>query len=78
MASENNIVQNVKFYESGTTSVVLAVVFNSKWKKHSIHLTRNYSYTEDGATKQGSSTIFLSLTCAAALIGQLEPAYRFA
>ena len=78
MASENNIVQSVKFFESGSTSFVLAVVFNTKWKKHSLYLTRNYSYTEDGATKQGSNTIFLSLTYPAALIGQLEPAYRFA
>ena len=78
MASSNNFIQSVKFYESGTTSFVLAVVFNSQWKKYSLHLTRNYSYTEDGVTKQGSNTIFLPITCAAALLGQLEPAYRFA
>ena len=43
MASSNNIIQSVKFYESGSTSFVLAVVFNSQWKKYSLQLTRNYS-----------------------------------
>ena len=78
MASDNNIVQSVKFYEFGSTYFSLAVVFNKQWKKYSLHLTRNYSYIQDDVTKQGSNTIFLSLTSAAALIGQLEPAYRFA
>ena len=78
MASENNIILSVKFYESDTTSFSLAVVFNKMWKKYSLHLTNNYSYTQDGVRKQGSNTIFLPLTSAAALIGHLEPAYRFA
>ena len=78
MAAANNIIQSVKFYESGSTSFVLAMVFNSQWKNYYIYLTRNYSYSEDGVTKQGSHTTLLYLNCAAALIGQLEPAYRFA
>ena len=60
MASENNIIHCVKFYESCSTFFVLAVVFNFQWKKHSLPLTRNYSFTEDGVTKQGSNTIFFS------------------
>ena len=58
MASANNIIQSVRFYESGFTFFVLAVVYNSQWKKYSLHLTRNYSFSEDGVTKQGSNTIF--------------------
>ena len=56
----------------------LSVVFNNKWKNYSIHLIQNYSYIKDGVTKQGSSTIFMPLTAAAALIGQLPGAYQFA
>ena len=78
MASANNIIQSVKFYESCSTFFVLAVVCNSQWKKYSLHLTRNYWFIEDGVINQGSNTIFLPITCAAALIGQLDPAYRFA
>ena len=76
MAFENNFIQSVKFYETGKTFFSLTVVFNKQWKKYSIHLKRIYSYTQDDVTKQSSNTIFLSLTSAAELIGQLKPAYR--
>ena len=56
----------------------LAIVFNNKWKKYSIHITRNYSYIKEGKTKQGSNTIFLPLSASAALIAQLTPAYQYA
>ena len=77
MATQNNIVQKVKFYEYRNTSMWLAVVYNNQWKKYSIHLTRTFSYMKDGETKQGSNTIFLPLSAAAALIGQLVPAYQY-
>ena len=75
MANQEDIIQNTKFYEYKNTSMWLAVVFNKQWKKYSLHLTRKYSYIKDGETKQGTDTIFLSLTVAAGLIWQLFPAY---
>ena len=78
MASANNIIQSVKFVESGFTFFVLAVIFNSKWKKYSLHLTRDNSFIEDGVTKQRSNTIFLPITFVPPLIAQLEPTYCFA
>ena len=53
MATEYNIIQFEKFYESRSTSFSLVLRFNKQWKKYSLHLTRNYSYTQDGVTKQG-------------------------
>ena len=78
MASENVMVQSVKFYETATAIFTLDVVYNKEWKKHSLHLTRNYSYTKDGVTKQGENTIFLNLSCAASLLTRLGPALQLA
>lgn len=39
----------------------LAIVYNKKWKKFSIHFTRYYSYNKEGETKQGSNTIFFTI-----------------
>ena len=78
MANQEDIIQNTMFYEYKISSMWLAVVFNKQWKKYSIHLTRKYSYIKDGETKLGFNTIFLPLTAAAGLIGQLFPAYQFA
>ena len=68
----------VKFYEYRNNSMWLAIVYNKKWKKYSIHFTRYYSYNKEGETKQGSNTIFLPLSASAALIAQLTPIYQYA
>ena len=78
MINQEDIIQNTKFYEHKNTSMWLAVVFNKQWKKYSLHLTRKYSYIKNGDTKLGTNKIFLPLTAAARLIGQLFSAYQFA
>ena len=77
MASENVMVQSVKFFETATAFFTLDV-YNKEWKKHLLHLTRNYSYTKDGVTKQGENIIFLNLSCAASLLTHLGPALQLA
>ena len=56
----------------------LSVVYNKQWKNYSIHLTLKYSYIKDSETKLWSNTIYLPLTAAARLIGQLFKAYQYA
>ena len=75
MANQEEIIQITKFYKYKNSFLWLAVVFNKQWKKYSIPLIRKYSFFKDGETKQNTTTIFLSLTVAAGLIGQLVPAY---
>ena len=70
------MIQSVKFYKTATAFFTLDVVYNKDWKKHSLHLTRNYSYTKYGVTKQGENIIFLNLS--ASLLTHLGPALRLA
>ena len=78
MADNNSIVQSVKFYEFGKNSLWLGIVHNKQWNRFSLDITRKFSYTKDGETKEGSSTIYLNLTATKALVDQLELAYQLA
>ena len=78
MTTQENIVQNIKFYEYRNTYMWLAVVYNKQWKNYSIHLTRKYSYSKIGQTKLDSNTIYLSINAVAGLIKQLLSAYHYA
>ena len=56
MADNNSIVQIVKFYEFGKNSLWLSMVYNKQWNRFSLYITRKFTYTKDGETKEGSAT----------------------
>ena len=78
MADNNSVVQSVKFYEFGKNSYWLSIVHNKQWNRFSLDITRKFSYTKNGETKEGSSTIYLNLTATKALVDQLALAYQLA
>ena len=78
MADNNFVVQKVKFYEFGKNSLSLSIVHNKQWNSFSVNITRKFTYTQDGETKEGSSSTYLNLTAAKALVNQLPLAYQSA
>ena len=70
--------QSVKFYEFGFNSYWIGVVFNKQWEKYYLDITRKYTYTKDNQTKEGSTSTYLNLAAAAALVDQLPGVYQFA
>ena len=78
MADNNFVVQSVKFYEFGKNSLWLSIVHNKQWNKFSLDITRQFSYIKDGEPKEGSSSTYLNLTAANALVDQLPLAYQLA
>ena len=78
MANNNSIVQSVKFYKFGKNSLWLSIVHNNQWNRFSLDITRMFTYTKDGETKEGSSTIYFNLTTTKALVDQLALADQLA
>ena len=78
MADNNSVVQSVKFYKFGKNSLWLSIVHNKQWKRYSLDITRKFTYTKDGDTKEGASSTYLNLTAAKALVDQLSLAYKLA
>ena len=78
MAENNSVVQSVKFYEFGKKSLWLSIVHNKQWNRFSLEITRQFSYIKDGETKEGSSSSYLNLTAAKALVDQLLLSYQLA
>ena len=78
MADNYSVVQSVKFYEFGKNSLWLSIVHNKQWNSFSFDITCKFSYTKDGDTKEGSSSIYLNLTDTKALVDQLSLAYQLA
>ena len=78
MADNNSVVQSVKFYEFYKYSLWRSIVHNKQWSRFSLNITRKFSYTKDGETKEGSYTIYLNLTAIKALVDQLALAYQLA
>ena len=78
MADNNSVVQSVKFYEFGKNSLWLSIVHNKQWNRFSLDITRRFSYIKNGETKLGSSSTYLNLTAAKALLDQLPLAYQLA
>ena len=70
MADNNSVVQSVKFYEFGKNSLWLSIVHNKQWNRYSLDITRKFTYTKDGETKEGASSTYLNLTAAEALVEQ--------
>ena len=56
----------------------LSIVHNKQWNRYSLNITRKFTYTKDGETTECSSTIYLNLTTAKALVDQLPLAYLLA
>ena len=78
MAESNSIVQSVKFYEFGTNSLWLSIVHNKQWNRYSLDITRKFTYTKGGETKEGSCSTYLNLTATKALVEKLSLAYQLA
>ena len=78
MADNNSVVQSVKFYEFGKNLLWLSIVHNTQWNRYSLDITRKFTYTKDGETKEGSSSTYLNSTAAKALVDQLPLAYKLA
>ena len=78
MADNNFVVQSVKFFEFGKNSLWLSIVHNKQWNRYLLDITRNFTYTKDGETKEGSCSTYLNLTDAKALADQLPLAYQLA
>ena len=70
--------QSVKFYEFGSNSYWINVVFNKQWEKYYLDISRKYTLTKDRKSKEGSTSTYLNLSAAAALVDQLPGAYRIA
>ena len=66
------------FYEFGSNSYWIGVVFNKQWETYYLNITHKYTYTQDGQSKEGSTSTNLNLTAGAAFVDQLPGAYRFA
>ena len=78
MADNNSVVQSVKFYEFGKTSLWLSIVHNKQWNRYSLDITCKFTYTKDGKTKEGACSTYLNLTAAKALVDQHPLAYKLA
>ena len=78
MAVNFSTVQTVKFYEFGSSSYLVGVVFNKQWDRHYLEITRKYKYNKDGQETEGSSSTYLNLSAAAALLKQLPTSYQLA
>ena len=78
MVDNNSIVQSVQFYEFGKKSLWLNIVHNKQWNRISLNITRKFIYIKDGETKEGSSSTYLNLPVAKALIDQLPLVYQLA
>ena len=78
MSYYNSVVQSIKFYEFNKTSLWLSIVHNTLWNRYSLDITRKFSFTKDGETKEGSCSTYLNLIAAKALVDQLPLAYQLA
>ena len=77
MAERFSAVQSVKFYEFGSNSYFIGVVLNKQWEKYYLDIKRKYTYTNDGQSKEGSTSTYLNLTAAASLVDRLPGVYQF-
>ena len=76
MADNNSVVQSVKFYEFGKNSLWLSIIHNKQRNRYSLDITRKFTYTNNGETKEGASSSYLNLTAAKALVDLLQLAYK--
>ena len=75
ISDNNSVAQSVQIYEFGKNSLWLSIVHNKKWNRYSLDITRKFTNTKDGKTKEGSCSIYLNLTAAK---DQLQFAYQLA
>ena len=78
MSNYNSVVQSIKCYEFNKNSLWLSIVHNKLWNRYSLDITRKFSYTKDGETKEGSCSTYLNLIAAKGLVDQLPLAYQLA
>ena len=78
MADNISIVQSVKLYEFGKNSLWLSIVHNKQWNRYSLDITRKFTYTKDGETKEISCSTYLNLSAKKALVEQLPLVYQLA
>ena len=78
MADNNSVVQSVKLYELGTNLLWLSIVHNKQWNRFSLDITRKFTYTKAGESKEDFCSTYLNLTAAKALVEQLPLVYQLA
>ena len=76
MDDNNSIVQTVKFYKFDKNSLWLSIVHNKQWIRFSLDITRKFTYTKDGETKERFCSTYLNLCATRALVKQLTLAYQ--
>ena len=64
MANYNSVVQSIKCYKFGKSLLWLSIVHNKLWNKYLLDITRKFSYTKDGKTKEGFCITYLNLIAA--------------
>ena len=70
--------QSVKFYQFNNNFLWLSIVHNKQWNRYLLDITRKFTYTKDGETKEGSCSTYLNLSATKALVKQLPLAYQLA
>ena len=78
MSNYNSVAHSIKCYQFGKNSLWLSIVHNKQWNRYSLNITRQFTYTKDGETKEGSCSTYLNLTAAKALVDQLPLAFQLA
>ena len=78
MSNYNFVVQSIKCYEFNKYSLWLSVVHNKLWNRYLLDITRKFSYTKDGETKNRSCNTDLNLIAAKAVVNKLPLAYQLA
>ena len=78
MSNYNFVVQSIKCYEFNKNLLWLSIVHKKLFNRYSLDITRKFSYTKDGETKEESCSTYLNLIAAKALVDQLLLAYQLA
>ena len=78
MSNYNSVVQSIMCYEFNKNSFWLSVVHDKLWNRYSLDISRKFTYTKDGETKEGFCSTYLNLNVAKALVDQLQFAYQLA
>ena len=78
MSNYNSVVQSIQCYEFNKNSLWISIVHNKLWNRFSLDITRKFSYTKDGETKEASCSTYLNVIAAKALVDQLLLAYQLA
>ena len=78
MSNYNFIVQSIKCYKFNNNLLWLSILHSKLLNKYSLDITRKFSYTKNGETKEGSCSTYFNLIAAKAVVDQLPLSYQLA